>query len=163
MAVGKASRSLSRAAAKGNSVSASPPAISSPRKHGELKGDLQICPDAAVSAQITPPTSLRPLLCSDPPRGFHASTETRTSTSTSPPAASSASKSHREARYRFTLCSDSACSTIHRPLLSSLLFSFLLFIFFISSSGSRCSCRCCSHHRDEGFSDIHHSTRVIQT
>ncbi|KAM6893709.1 nck-associated protein 5-like isoform 2-T2 [Xenentodon cancila] len=39
---------LGRAAVKGNSVAASPPGISSPKKHGEAKGDMQICPDAAT-------------------------------------------------------------------------------------------------------------------
>lgn len=40
-----------RTAVKGNSVVASPPGISTPKKHGEMKGDMEICPDTAVSEQ----------------------------------------------------------------------------------------------------------------
>ncbi|XP_070813790.1 nck-associated protein 5-like isoform X2 [Chaetodon trifascialis] len=39
---------LGRTAAKGNSVTASPPGISTPKKHGEMKGDMEICPDTAT-------------------------------------------------------------------------------------------------------------------
>lgn len=43
---------LLRTAVKVGSVAASPPAVSTPKKHGELKGDAQICADAAVSEQL---------------------------------------------------------------------------------------------------------------
>ncbi|TMS11485.1 Nck-associated protein 5 [Larimichthys crocea] len=39
---------LGRTAVKGNSVVASPPGISTPKKHGEMKGDMEICPDTAT-------------------------------------------------------------------------------------------------------------------
>ncbi|XP_050922069.1 nck-associated protein 5 isoform X2 [Lates calcarifer] len=39
---------LGRTAVKGNSVAASPPGISTPKKHGEMKGDMEICPDTAT-------------------------------------------------------------------------------------------------------------------
>ncbi|XP_032412762.1 nck-associated protein 5-like isoform X2 [Xiphophorus hellerii] len=39
---------LGRTAVKVSSVTASPPAMSTPRKHGETKADLQICPDTAT-------------------------------------------------------------------------------------------------------------------
>uniref|UniRef100_A0A3B5B596 NCK associated protein 5 n=2 Tax=Stegastes partitus TaxID=144197 RepID=A0A3B5B596_9TELE len=39
---------LGRTAMKGNSVTASPPGISTPKKHGEMKGDMEICPDTAT-------------------------------------------------------------------------------------------------------------------
>ncbi|XP_054915092.1 nck-associated protein 5-like isoform X2 [Poeciliopsis prolifica] len=39
---------LGKTAVKVSSVTASPPAISTPRKHGETKADLQICPDTAT-------------------------------------------------------------------------------------------------------------------
>ncbi|XP_069020027.1 nck-associated protein 5-like isoform X2 [Embiotoca jacksoni] len=39
---------LGRTAVKGNSVTASPPGISTPRKHSEMKGNMEICPDAAT-------------------------------------------------------------------------------------------------------------------
>ncbi|XP_058468482.1 nck-associated protein 5-like isoform X2 [Solea solea] len=39
---------LSRTAVKGNSVAASPPGMSTPTKHGEAKGDMEICPDSAT-------------------------------------------------------------------------------------------------------------------
>ncbi|XP_041637953.1 nck-associated protein 5-like isoform X2 [Cheilinus undulatus] len=38
---------LGRTAVKGNSLGASPPGISSPKKHGEMKGDMEICTDTA--------------------------------------------------------------------------------------------------------------------
>lgn len=40
-----------RTALKGNCVAASPPGSSTPRKHGEMKGDMEICSDTAVSEQ----------------------------------------------------------------------------------------------------------------
>ncbi|XP_061572175.1 nck-associated protein 5-like isoform X2 [Cololabis saira] len=49
---------LGRAAVKGSSVAASPPTISSPKKHGETKGDVQICPDAAT-LKLTEKMSLK--------------------------------------------------------------------------------------------------------
>lgn len=37
---------------KGNSVAApTPPGNSTPKKHSEMKGDVEICPDTAVSEQ----------------------------------------------------------------------------------------------------------------
>ncbi|XP_029374012.1 nck-associated protein 5 isoform X2 [Echeneis naucrates] len=39
---------LGRSALKDNSVAASPPAISTPRKHGEIKAEMEICPDTAT-------------------------------------------------------------------------------------------------------------------
>ncbi|KAM9334168.1 nck-associated protein 5-like [Symphorus nematophorus] len=39
---------LGRTAVKGNSVAASPPGISTPKKHSEMKGDMEICPDTAT-------------------------------------------------------------------------------------------------------------------
>ncbi|XP_051283477.1 nck-associated protein 5 isoform X2 [Dicentrarchus labrax] len=39
---------LGRNAVKGNSVAASPPGISTPKKHSEMKGDIEICPDTAT-------------------------------------------------------------------------------------------------------------------
>ncbi|XP_042368898.1 nck-associated protein 5-like isoform X2 [Plectropomus leopardus] len=36
---------LGRTAVKGNCVSASPPGMSTPKKHSEMKGDMEICPD----------------------------------------------------------------------------------------------------------------------
>uniref|UniRef100_A0A8D0DI14 NCK associated protein 5 n=1 Tax=Sander lucioperca TaxID=283035 RepID=A0A8D0DI14_SANLU len=39
---------LDRTAVKGNCVAASPPGISTPRKHSEMKGDMEICPDTAT-------------------------------------------------------------------------------------------------------------------
>ncbi|XP_028427527.1 nck-associated protein 5-like isoform X3 [Perca flavescens] len=39
---------LGRTAVKGNCVAASPPGISTPRKHSEMKGDMEICPDTAT-------------------------------------------------------------------------------------------------------------------
>ena len=41
-----------RSAVKGNSVAATPPSISTPKKHGDVKGDAQICADAAVSEEL---------------------------------------------------------------------------------------------------------------
>uniref|UniRef100_A0A8D0AW01 NCK associated protein 5 n=1 Tax=Sander lucioperca TaxID=283035 RepID=A0A8D0AW01_SANLU len=41
-----------RTAVKGNCVAASPPGISTPRKHSEMKGDMEICPDTAVSEHV---------------------------------------------------------------------------------------------------------------
>lgn len=52
---------LLRTAVKVGSVAASPPAVSTPKKHSELKGDTQICADTAVSEQ----------LCGRIPTGFH--------------------------------------------------------------------------------------------
>lgn len=40
-----------RNAVKGNGVAASLPGISTPKKHGEMKGDMEICSDTAVSPQ----------------------------------------------------------------------------------------------------------------
>ena len=40
-----------RNAVKGNCVAASSPGISTPKKHGEMKGDMEICSDTAVSPQ----------------------------------------------------------------------------------------------------------------
>ncbi|XP_059183874.1 nck-associated protein 5-like [Centropristis striata] len=39
---------LGRSAVKGNCVAASPPGISTPKKHSEMKGDMEICPDTAT-------------------------------------------------------------------------------------------------------------------
>ncbi|XP_065807999.1 nck-associated protein 5 isoform X1 [Labrus bergylta] len=39
---------LGRTTVKGNSLAASPPGISSPKKHGEMKGDMEICTDTAT-------------------------------------------------------------------------------------------------------------------
>ncbi|XP_049918964.1 nck-associated protein 5-like isoform X3 [Epinephelus moara] len=39
---------LGRTAVKGNCVAASPPGISTPKKHSEMKGDMEICPDTAT-------------------------------------------------------------------------------------------------------------------
>ncbi|XP_067439453.1 nck-associated protein 5-like isoform X3 [Thunnus thynnus] len=39
---------LGRTAVKGNFVAASPPGISTPKKHSEMKGDMEICPDTAT-------------------------------------------------------------------------------------------------------------------
>ncbi|XP_023275981.1 nck-associated protein 5 isoform X4 [Seriola lalandi dorsalis] len=39
---------LGRSALKGNPVSASPPGISTPKKHSEMKGDMEICPDTTT-------------------------------------------------------------------------------------------------------------------
>ncbi|XP_026217512.1 nck-associated protein 5-like isoform X2 [Anabas testudineus] len=39
---------LGRTALKGNGVAASPPGISTPKKHGEMKGDMEICSDTAT-------------------------------------------------------------------------------------------------------------------
>ncbi|XP_072235840.1 nck-associated protein 5-like isoform X2 [Leuresthes tenuis] len=39
---------LGRSAVKGNSVATTPPSISTPKKHGDVKGDPQICVDAAT-------------------------------------------------------------------------------------------------------------------
>ncbi|XP_030601878.1 nck-associated protein 5-like isoform X2 [Archocentrus centrarchus] len=39
---------LGRTAVKGNSVAASPPGIATPKKHSEMKGDVEICPDTAT-------------------------------------------------------------------------------------------------------------------
>ncbi|XP_069377087.1 nck-associated protein 5-like isoform X3 [Paralichthys olivaceus] len=39
---------LGRTAVKGNCVSAPPPGMSTPKKHGDLKGDMEICPDTAT-------------------------------------------------------------------------------------------------------------------
>ncbi|KAM3585294.1 uncharacterized protein V6R79_013311 [Siganus canaliculatus] len=39
---------LGRTAVKGNCVTASPPGIQAPKKHSELKGDMEICPDTAT-------------------------------------------------------------------------------------------------------------------
>nr|XP_046238558.1 nck-associated protein 5-like isoform X3 [Scatophagus argus] len=39
---------LGRTAVKGNCVAASPPGIPTPKKHGEMKGDMKICPDSAT-------------------------------------------------------------------------------------------------------------------
>ncbi|KAM9328225.1 nck-associated protein 5-like [Pholidichthys leucotaenia] len=39
---------LGRTAGKGNSVVASQPGISTPKKHSEMKGDMEICPDTAT-------------------------------------------------------------------------------------------------------------------
>ncbi|KAM7375309.1 hypothetical protein PAMA_014419 [Pampus argenteus] len=39
---------LGRSAVKSNSVAASPPGISTPKKHSEIKGDMEICPDTAT-------------------------------------------------------------------------------------------------------------------
>ncbi|XP_028287880.1 nck-associated protein 5-like isoform X2 [Parambassis ranga] len=39
---------LGRTAVKGNSMSASPPGISTPKKHSEMKGDMEMCPDTAT-------------------------------------------------------------------------------------------------------------------
>ncbi|KAM8722108.1 nck-associated protein 5-like isoform 2-T2 [Acanthopagrus schlegelii] len=39
---------LGRNAVKGNCVAASPPGISTPKKHGEMKGDMEICSDTAT-------------------------------------------------------------------------------------------------------------------
>ncbi|XP_070711674.1 nck-associated protein 5-like [Pempheris klunzingeri] len=39
---------LGRTAVKGNSVAAPPPGISTPKKHSEMKGDMEICPDTAT-------------------------------------------------------------------------------------------------------------------
>ncbi|XP_028983706.1 nck-associated protein 5-like isoform X2 [Betta splendens] len=39
---------LGRTALKGNCVAATPPGISTPRKHGEMKGDMEICSDTAT-------------------------------------------------------------------------------------------------------------------
>ncbi|XP_074520762.1 nck-associated protein 5-like isoform X2 [Halichoeres trimaculatus] len=39
---------LGRTAVKGNSLAASPPEISSPKKHSEMKGDMEICTDTAT-------------------------------------------------------------------------------------------------------------------
>ncbi|XP_034533894.1 nck-associated protein 5-like [Notolabrus celidotus] len=39
---------LGKTAVKGNSLAASPPGISSPKKHGEMKGDMEICTDTAT-------------------------------------------------------------------------------------------------------------------
>uniref|UniRef100_A0A665WHJ9 Nck-associated protein 5 C-terminal domain-containing protein n=1 Tax=Echeneis naucrates TaxID=173247 RepID=A0A665WHJ9_ECHNA len=44
-----------RSALKDNSVAASPPAISTPRKHGEIKAEMEICPDTAVSYPLPVP------------------------------------------------------------------------------------------------------------
>ncbi|XP_031708260.1 nck-associated protein 5-like isoform X2 [Anarrhichthys ocellatus] len=39
---------LGRTAVKGNCVAASPPGISTPNMHSEMKGDMEICPDTAT-------------------------------------------------------------------------------------------------------------------
>ncbi|XP_030011948.1 nck-associated protein 5-like isoform X2 [Sphaeramia orbicularis] len=39
---------LGRTSVKGSSVAASPPEISTPKKHSEMKGDVEICPDTAL-------------------------------------------------------------------------------------------------------------------
>ncbi|XP_039998042.1 nck-associated protein 5-like isoform X2 [Xiphias gladius] len=39
---------LGRTAVKSNSVAASPPGISTPKKHSEMKADMEICPDTAT-------------------------------------------------------------------------------------------------------------------
>ncbi|XP_054479430.1 nck-associated protein 5-like [Anoplopoma fimbria] len=39
---------LGRSAVKGNCVAASPPGISTPKKHSEMQGDMEICPDTAT-------------------------------------------------------------------------------------------------------------------
>ncbi|XP_068575555.1 nck-associated protein 5-like isoform X2 [Cebidichthys violaceus] len=39
---------LGRTAVKGSCVAASPPGISTPKKHSEVKGDVEICPDTAT-------------------------------------------------------------------------------------------------------------------
>lgn len=42
-----------RTAVKVNGVTASPPAMSTPKKHGETKADMQICTETAVSEQTS--------------------------------------------------------------------------------------------------------------
>lgn len=54
---------------KGSCVAASPPGIATPKKHSEMKGDMEICPDTAVSEQTchhnrTPLTLLQQRLSS---------------------------------------------------------------------------------------------------
>lgn len=105
-----------RTAVKGNCVAASPPGISTPRKHSEMKGDMEICPDTAVSEHVLYVCLCQALfvclwLCSvrllahaymQIPTGFHTCTvlfhkpihSSTTSSALYPP----------KAHYRFTLC-----------------------------------------------------------
>ncbi|XP_074483609.1 nck-associated protein 5-like isoform X1 [Sebastes fasciatus] len=39
---------LGRTSVKGNCVAASPPGISTPKKHSEMRGDMEVCPDTAT-------------------------------------------------------------------------------------------------------------------
>ncbi|CAJ1087401.1 nck-associated protein 5-like [Xyrichtys novacula] len=50
---------LGRTAVKGNSLAASPPGISSPKKHGEMKGDMEICTDDTATLLMTQKINLR--------------------------------------------------------------------------------------------------------
>lgn len=97
-----------RNAVKGNGVAASPPGISTPKKHGEMKGDMEICSDTAVSLHLQHWFMLARTHTRTFPQVFTLTQYmcTLTNTSQSPPPL----QHHIPLRlcYWFALCSDSA-------------------------------------------------------
>lgn len=143
-----------RTAVKGNSGAGSPPGMSTPKKHSEMKGDMEICSDTAVSEQTrqhnrTPPALWQPRLrgalparlrlCLRTAVGAHTHANShrcshfnRMNMFTNTPAAQ-----HR-IPWRFTI--DSHCVLTRPTIYSPTL--------FIISPGRRW---CCCFHKADGF------------